>query len=82
LFTGEHGADSRTYKVSFKKIFSVLGDYYKPQWDLIKGGEELVSFFDKIKFTEEMFRGRICNRLPQLKYLMENKKIDNSLFWI
>ena len=80
VFTGEQ-RDSRTYKVSFKKIFSVLGDYYKPEWDLIKGGKELIEFFDKVNFTEEMFRGRNCNRLKQLKYLVETKKIDENLFW-
>lgn len=82
VFTGEHGPDSRTYKVSFKKILSVLKDYYKPEWDLIKGGKELVEFFRRINFTEEMFRGRLCNRLPQLKHLVEDKMVDNNLFWI
>jgi len=82
LFTGEHGSDSRTYKVSFKKILSVLKDYYKPEWDLIRGGKELIVFFKKINLTEEMFRGRLCNRLPQLKYLVTNNRIDNNLFWI
>ncbi len=81
IFTGEHGSDSRTYKVSFKKIFKVLGDYYKPEWDLIKGGAELVEFFDKVNFTEEMFKGRNCNRLRQLKYLRENQKLDEDLYW-
>ena len=81
VFTGEHGSDSRTYKVSFKKILSVLKNYYKPEWDLIRGGEELVDFFKRINFTEEMFRGRSCNRLPQLKYLVENNRINNNLFW-
>ncbi|MCK4364484.1 MAG: NAD(P)-dependent oxidoreductase [Thermoplasmatales archaeon] len=80
-FTGEHGSDSRTYKVSFKKILSVLKDYYKPEWDLMKGGKELVDYFDQINFTEEMFRSRKCNRLPQLKYLIENQCVDNKLFW-
>lgn len=82
VFTGEHGSDSRTYKVSFKKILSVLKDYYKPEWDLIRGGKELIVFFKKINLTEEMFRGRLCNRLPQLKYLVTNNRIDNNLFWI
>lgn len=82
VFTGEHGSDSRTYKVSFNKILSVLKDYYKPEWDLIKGGKELVRFFDNIKFTEEMFRGRHCNRLAQLKYLIDNQKLNNNLYWI
>ena len=82
VFTGEHGSDSRTYRVSFKKILSVLKDYYKPEWDLIRGGKELVELFKRINFTEEMFRGRLCNRLPQLKYLVEHNRIDNNLFWI
>lgn len=80
-FTGEHGNDSRTYKVSFKKILSVLKDYYKPEWDLIKGGKELVVFFNKINFSEEDFRGRKCIRLSQLKYLKEKGKLDDNLFW-
>ena len=82
VFTGEHGKDSRTYRVSFKKILSVLRDYFKPEWDLDKGGKELVELFKSVDFKEEDFRGRKCNRLPQLKYLIENKKIDNNLFWV
>lgn len=81
VFTGEHGADSRTYRVSFKKILTILKDYYKPEGDLIKGGKELVEFFRKVGFTEEMFRGRKCNRLSQLKYLVENNKLDSNLLW-
>jgi nucleoside-diphosphate-sugar epimerase len=82
VFTGEHGVDSRTYRVSFKKILSGLKNYYKPEWNLSSGGKELTDFFKKINFTEEMFRGRSCNRLPQLKYLIHNKKLDDNFFWI
>ena len=81
VFTGEHGSDSRTYKVSFKKIFSVLKDYYKPEWDLIKGGKELVDFFDEVHFTEEIFRSKNCNRLLQLNYILKKKQVDDKLFW-
>lgn len=80
-FTGEHGKDSRSYKVSFKRILTQLKDYFKPQWNLDKGGKELVNFFKKIKFTEEDFRGRICNRLLQIKYLKENGRLNKDLFW-
>lgn len=82
VFTGEHGADSRTYKVSFEKILTVLKDYYRPQWDLIRGGKELVELFDRIGFTEEMFRGKHCNRLIQLKTLNESGCIDANLRWV
>ena len=32
-FTGEHGIDSRTYKVGFKRILTELRDYFKPEHD-------------------------------------------------
>lgn len=82
VFTGEHGSDSRSYQVSFKKILSVLKDYYKPQWDLDSGGKELVEFFRKINFTEEDFRGRLCMRLSQIKYLQDSHQINDNLRFI
>lgn len=79
VFTGEHGSDARTYRVSFKKILTVLKDYYKPEWDLIRGGEELVQLFKKINFSEEQFRGRMTNRLRQLEYLRQTGELDKDL---
>ena len=38
VFTGEHGNDSRSYQVSFRKILTQLKDYFKPEWDLNRGG--------------------------------------------
>jgi nucleoside-diphosphate-sugar epimerase len=82
VYTGEHGSDARTYRVSFAKILSVLKDYYKPEWDLVRGGNELVAFFNQIQFTEAMFRGGQCNRTQQLKYLMKNKKVNDKMYWM
>jgi len=82
VFTGEHGKDSRTYKVSFKKILTKLKDYYKPEWDLDMGGKELVGFFKDVGFSEEHYTGRRCNRLQQIKFLLENKNINDDLKWI
>ena len=80
-FTGEHGSDSRTYRVSFEKILTVLKDFYKPEWDLDKGGNELVDFFKKVGYTEEQFRGRMCNRLKQINHLLERGALDQDLRW-
>ena len=66
-FMGQHGGDSRTYKVSFKRILSELSDWYKPAWDLESGGHELVEFFQTVNFSEEDFRGPKTNRLLKLK---------------
>jgi nucleoside-diphosphate-sugar epimerase len=82
IYTGEHGSDARTYRVSFSKILSVLKEYYKPEWDLFRGGNEMVSFFDEIHFTEAMFRGRQCNRTLQLKYLTNEKKVNKKMYWM
>jgi nucleoside-diphosphate-sugar epimerase len=79
IFTGEHGSDSRTYRVSFKKILTVLKDYFKPEWDLDRGGKELVELFKKVHFTEEQFRGRTTNRLKQLEYLKQTHKLNMEL---
>lgn len=81
-FTGEHGFDSRTYKVSFRKILSILKNYYEPEWDLDKGGKELVELFKRINFTEEQFKGETTNRLKQMSYLIQKKKIDGELKWV
>lgn len=67
-FTGGH-KDPRSYRVSFQRILTELKDYYKPEWGLDRGGKELVDLFRRINFTEEQFRGRMCNRLKQLEWL-------------
>jgi nucleoside-diphosphate-sugar epimerase len=82
VFTGEHGSDARTYRVSFAKILDVMKDYYSPAWDLERGARELLEFFRRINFTEEQFRGRACNRLQQIKHLIESRKVDSSLRWL
>jgi nucleoside-diphosphate-sugar epimerase len=78
VFTGEHGTDSRTYKVGFSRILTELSDYYKPEWDLDMGGKELVAFFEKIDFKENQFRGRDTIRLEQLKYQVNNNLVGSD----
>ncbi len=81
VFTGEHGSDSRTYRVSFKKILTTLKDYFKPEWDLDRGGKELVDLFQKTNFSEEYFRGRVCTRLKQIHHLRSQELLSADLSW-
>jgi len=78
VFTGEHGTDSRTYKVGFSRILNELKDYYKPEWDLDMGGKELIEFFNKVDFKENQFRGRDTIRLEQLKYQVNNNIVGSD----
>lgn len=82
VFTGEHGADSRTYRVSFHRILTELGDFYNPEWDLKKGGSELVDFFRNTGLTEKQFRGPMCNRLQKINQLIDDGIIGDQLEWI
>lgn len=79
VFTGEHGSDARTYRVDFKRILTELQDYYKPEWNLEKGGKELVELFRKSNFTEKEFRGKTTVRLSQLAYMQDNNLINNKM---
>ena len=79
IYTGEHGNDARTYKVSFNRILTELKDYYKPQWNLDKGGIELVRLFDACNFKESDFRGNKTVRLSQLNELQKAGLINNEM---
>ena len=78
IYTREHLVDPRSYKVSFTRIFGDLNDYYKPIWNLEKGGLELINFFKTINFTEKQFRGIKTNRISNIKNKMKDI-LDNNL---
>ena len=80
-FTGEHGNDTRTYRISFSRILTELKGYYQPEWNLSRGGQELVELFRQAKFTEKMFRGTVCNRIQQIKLLLDQQSLNQQLGW-
>jgi len=77
-FTGEH-SDPRSYRVSSKKILTVLKDYYKPEWDIEKGAEELMAFYQQVKFDKEIFNGWKCTRLKALRRRIAEGTLDENL---
>lgn len=81
-FTGEHRADSRSYKVSFARILSELSSWYCPKWNLENGGAQLVEFLRSCNFSREDFKGPKTNRILQLNFLLKKKKINSRLSWI
>ncbi|GHV92559.1 UDP-glucose 4-epimerase [Spirochaetia bacterium] len=77
-FTGEH-TDPRSYRVSSKKILTVLKDYYQPQWDIEKGGADLMSFYQSVKFDSAAFNGYKTVRLKALKKRIADGSLDENL---
>lgn len=77
-FTGEH-TDPRSYRVSAEKILTVLKDYYKPQWNIEKGGVQLMDYYKEINFDRATFDGYKCTRLKCLKKRIEDGTMDENL---
>ena len=80
IITGEHGSDSRSYRVNFDLIANELTNF-KPQWTLKKGIEEIYQAYKKLGMDQDKFNNRYFIRLKQLQYLMSTDKIDGNLFW-
>ncbi len=77
-FTGEH-TDPRSYRVSAEKILNVLKDYYKPQWNIEKGGIQLMDYYKEIAFDRKTFDSYKCTRLKCLKKRIEDGTLDAAL---
>jgi nucleoside-diphosphate-sugar epimerase len=81
VITGEHGSDSRSYRVNFDKIENKLPNF-QPKWTLKKGIEEIYESYKKYNLDMDTFNSKPFIRLKQLMYLIDNKKIDNNLYWL
>jgi nucleoside-diphosphate-sugar epimerase len=81
LVTGEHGCDSRSYRVDFRKVKNALPGF-RPGWNLEEGIRQIVESLMKGGMDRERFAGRFFSRLKQLKYLMETGKINSELYWL
>lgn len=80
VITGEHGSDSRSYKVNFDKIKNRLPGF-KPVWTLRKGIEDVYEKYRQYKMDEKKFYGRYFVRLRQLKYLLDSGLLAKELYW-
>lgn len=82
IYSKNPSSDERSYKVSFNKIYDVFNTQYKPKFDLILGGAQLVTFLKENNFNVDDFNGELFNRLRKLKNLIDRKKINHHLEWL
>lgn len=81
IYTGEHGKDTRSYKVSFDKFVNLF-PFIKQKWPLDRSVGNLVKNLKAVKFSNKNLETNKYTRLLVLKKLLEQGKIDNKLFWI
>ena len=80
LSFGDNGADSRSYRVSFEKINTMLPGF-KCDWDAKQGAQQLFDVFSRIDLSTDYFMSRGFTRLKQLEYLIRTQQINKSFFW-
>jgi nucleoside-diphosphate-sugar epimerase len=71
------GPDKRSYRVDFSKISRALPGFH-PQWNLLRGAQELYQRFDAVGLRVEDFEGPRYQRLAHLKQLLERGHVDNA----
>jgi nucleoside-diphosphate-sugar epimerase len=77
---GKNAGDTRSYRVSFKKISQQLPGF-KAQWSARRGAEQLYDVFKRIEMSKDTYEFRAFTRLKQLKYLKQTQQVDDDLFW-
>ena len=77
-YTGEHGADTRSYRVSFEKLRMSYPDV-RQEWTLKKSVLDLVRNLTLIDI--KALADKRYTRIHVLKTLMEKKAVNKDLFW-
>jgi len=78
--TGPAGGDNRSYRVNFDKIHNKLPGF-RCQYTAKDGARQLHQLFQRIGFTDEVYKYRAFTRLKQLKFLQSTKQVDSELYW-
>ncbi len=78
-YTGEHGADTRSYKESFDKFKSLFPDF-EQEWTIEKSVEDLIARLRKMNFQKEDFVKGRYTRLVALKKKIEAGELNKELF--
>jgi nucleoside-diphosphate-sugar epimerase len=77
LYNTENLTDPRSYKVSFNRAFRELD--FDAKIDLISGGNEIAKEARILLDAGVNLLSRKTNRLQQVKYLLENGSLDDTL---
>jgi nucleoside-diphosphate-sugar epimerase len=74
------GPDPRSYRVDFSKIARCL-PAFQPTWNARLGVDELSQAYRQIGLTQADFTGPRFVRLANLKALLQDGRLDESLYW-
>jgi nucleoside-diphosphate-sugar epimerase len=78
-FSGDVGPDVRNYRVSCDKIADRLG--FRTDWTVERGAREVLETFERHGLTLEQLTGPGMQRLPRIKQLLDDGRVDEQLRW-
>jgi nucleoside-diphosphate-sugar epimerase len=79
-YADEAGPDPRSYRVDFSKLSRTFPDF-RPQWNASFGAKDLYAALQEANVTLADFQGRKYIRLSQIKHLLGQGLLDDTLRW-
>ena len=74
------GPDPRSYRVDFAKLYRTFPDF-RPQWNASFGAKDLYAALQEANVTLADFQGRKYIRLAQIRHLLGQRLLDDTLRW-
>jgi nucleoside-diphosphate-sugar epimerase len=79
-YSGKASPDPRNYRVNFSKIGQAM-PHFRTEWTARRGAAELLESYRELKLTEGDLESRRYVRLKQLKHLIDEGELDQTLRW-
>ena len=79
-YAKDGGPDKRCYRVDCGKILEILPEF-QPQWNLLKGAQELYREYQKVGVTLDEFEGSRYKRVAHIKQLIASNLLGTDLKW-
>lgn len=79
-YSGYSGPDQRNYRVNFSKIRQALPGF-QTEWTARRGAAELFAAYTELHLQEADLQSRQYIRLKQLRHLIEEGELDETLRW-
>ncbi len=79
-FATDAGPDTRSYRVDFRKLETVLPDA-RPRWDARSGAEQVYAAYRHAPLTVSQFEGPRYQRIGHLRRLLQEGQLGPDLRW-
>lgn len=80
VFTGEHGKDTRSYKVNFHRLHTLFPSF-KQKWPMSKSIADMIIKLKQFHLSAETIKNGTYTRVISLEKLTKSKQLTADLYW-